>query len=112
MPSLRPKTVLRGHKLYWHKGAVTAELIPAALEELKDKKTGEENPHDTQHTQIRPVRAGVRFAFRIHFENSSDEELGALLWLIVLPDVQNREHRHSLGMGKPYGMGAVRLRPK
>jgi len=91
-------TVIRGHKLYWHKGSVGVQGIE------------EENPEekqDTQHTQIRPVRAGVTFDFRIHFENLSSAELGALLW--VLDKAQDDTYRLKLGMGKPYGMGAVKI---
>jgi hypothetical protein len=58
---------------------------------------------------MRPVAAGVRFRWRIHFENLSMEELGALLWALTLPGEAGREYRHSIGMGKPYGMGAIKI---
>jgi hypothetical protein len=75
---------------------------------LKDKH-GREKEQDTQHTQIRPVRAGVRFRWRLEFENLSDAELGALLWALRLPGALDKQYRHSLGMGKPFGMGAVQI---
>lgn len=91
-------TVVRGHKLYWHKGDVQRESF-------------EENqpvaPDDTQHTQIKPVRSGVRFCFRIHFENLSQVELGALLWLLEM--AADDSYRLKLGMGKPLGLGAVQV---
>lgn len=91
-------TVIRGHKLYWHKG-------PVGLEQLREpEKVGK---NDRQHTQMRPVKAGVTFAFRIRFENLSKVELGSLQW--VLDRAQDPALRLSLGMGKPYGMGAVRI---
>lgn len=89
----RDRTVLRGHKLYWHKPGVTVDQIR------------ETDQPGTQHTVIRPVRAGVTFRTRIHFENLSDLELGALLAAIELPP----DCRHKLGMGKPLGMGSVRM---
>lgn len=102
------KSVIRGHKLYWHKGEVTVADIQEALDKLRDER-GREKEHDTQHTQMRPVAAGVRFCWRIYFENLSDEELGALLWALTLPGEPGKAYRHSIGMGKPYGMGAIKI---
>jgi len=50
-------TVVRGHKLYWHKGGVSQSDI-----EMRER--GKENVS----TQIQPVRAGVQFEFRVWFE--------------------------------------------
>ena len=96
------KTQIRGYKHYWHKGQDPA--IEATAEERK---------HETQLTRIRPLKAGVRFAGRIRFENLRDEELGALLWALTLSDpAGEKQYRHELGMGKPLGMGAVRIQPR
>lgn len=92
------ETVIRGHKLYWHKGAVGFQDIQ------EPEPVGDQ---DTQHTQIRPAKAGVTFHFQIRFENLSDVELGALLW--VLDKAEDDAYRLKLGMGKPYGMGAVKI---
>jgi CRISPR-associated protein (TIGR03986 family) len=102
-------TTIRGQKFYWHKGVVGAKEIGAdvtqvAADEQRKKKT------DTQHAHVQPLRAGVRFQFKIHFENLSDIELGALLW--VLRVAAQDEYRLKLGMGKPLGMGAVRIAAK
>jgi CRISPR-associated protein (TIGR03986 family) len=91
------ETVLRGHKLYWHQGRVTQQHIEP---DLKDSNS-------TQHTQIKPIKPGTHFAFSINFQNLIDHELGALLW--VLDIAQDPQYRLSLGMGKPLGMGAVRI---
>ncbi|MDX2043172.1 MAG: TIGR03986 family CRISPR-associated RAMP protein [Acidobacteriota bacterium] len=90
---------IRGHKLYWHKGDAK---IP-----LADAKTKE-----SQLTRIDPVKAGVKFRFRVHFENLRDYELGALAWALTLPDEGGKNYCHKLGMGKPLGMGAVKLTPR
>jgi CRISPR-associated protein (TIGR03986 family) len=93
------ETVIRGHKLYWHKDKNPAIRL--------------ENPEevsDTQKTQIKPIKPGVSFQFTIHFENLSEVELGALLWVLDL--AQNEQYRLSLGMGKPLGMGAVKITHK
>ena len=90
-------TVIRGHKLYWHKGDQPDIGLPADQQQTKD----------TQKTLIRPVRAGLSFSFDIRFENLSDIELGVLLW--VLRIAADEHYRLKLGMGKPLGMGAVRI---
>lgn len=96
------RTTLRGQKRYWHQGNVTVQHVkePKSVEESKD----------TQHTWIKPVRAERVFRFRIDFENLSLVELGALWWALALPG-QTHEFCHSLGMGKPLGLGAVSLQP-
>lgn len=96
-------TVIRGHKLYWHRGAVERGDI--------EEKNSVDWSTDTQHTQIKPVKAGVTFRFTIHFENLSNVELGALLWAMTLPGETDKQYRHKLGMGKPLGMGSVKIMP-
>ncbi len=94
------ETEVRGHKLYWHKG--------------KDPDIGandKEKGKPSQLTQIRPVAAGVQFTFKIRFENLHPAELGALWWALTLPGSDGGDYRHKLGMGKPLGMGAVKITP-
>ncbi len=96
-------TVIRGHKLYWNKQADEESVAENPTEVQRDSNglTG-----DTQHTVIRPVRNGCHFAGKIHFENLSDRELGVLLAALKLRD---QDSRHRLGMGKPYGMGRLKI---
>ncbi|MEW6403476.1 MAG: TIGR03986 family CRISPR-associated RAMP protein [Chloroflexota bacterium] len=94
---------IRGYKMYWHKGK--NPNIQATDEERKKTK-------DTQFTQIRPVKAGIKFKFTIRFENLHPEELGALWWALELPGNAQETYYHKLGMGKPLGMGAVKINPK
>ena len=56
---------------------------------------------------VRPVAAGVTFEFDIWFENLTDEELGALLWMLRM--ASHDAYRIKLGLGKPYGLGTVKL---
>jgi CRISPR-associated protein (TIGR03986 family) len=98
-PPSNDETVIRGHKLYWHQGERSS----------KDIEDPNASPISTQHTQFRPVKAGVRFKFRIYFENLSDRELGALCWVLHPLGDPAKEYCHHLGMGKPLGMGAVKL---
>ncbi len=93
------ETVIRGHKLYWHKGSKP---------DIKHPNPDETS--ETQKTEIKPIGTGVKFKFTINFENLNDVELGALMW--VLDIAANEKYRLSLGMGKPLGMGAVKIEPK
>jgi CRISPR-associated protein (TIGR03986 family) len=92
---------IRGFKLYWHKG--DQPDIDATADELR---------HDKQLTRIIPIRPGVCFKFRVCFENLRDYELGAVAWTLQLPEEEGKTYRHKLGMGKPLGMGAVKITPK
>ena len=98
------KAVLRGYKLYWHKGQVQLVDIQEDTQKLASAKKA-----DTQHTHVKPVAPGVNFAFTVRFENLTDVELGALLWALTLPGEANKAYRHKLGMGKPLGMGSVHV---
>jgi CRISPR-associated protein (TIGR03986 family) len=108
------ETVIRGHKLYWHKGNVSKEKIQTNATEAETEQKR------SQYTEIKPIKAGVSFEFTICFENLSDIELGALLWILTLAgddtekikmiNLDGKEkYRLSLGMGKPLGMGAVAI---
>lgn len=99
------RTVIRGHKLYWHKGEV-------GLKDIEEINKDDVRKNETQYTRIKPVKPGVNFSFRIYFENLLDNELGAILWVLSLPGEQGKEYRHKLGMGKPLGMGSVKIGQK
>jgi CRISPR-associated protein (TIGR03986 family) len=93
---------IRGHKMYWHRNR-------------SDKNGRKQLGHDEmfrnitvlgkQDTIIKPVRNGVFFTGMIKFDNLSYEELGALLSALELPV----GYAHKVGMGKPLGMGSVRI---
>lgn len=94
------ETVIRGHKLYWHKGETGLDAIRETDQEKITRAP-------KQYTQIRPVKPDTKFEFTIRFENLSQIELGALLW--VLRIAADEDYRLKLGMGKPLGMGAVQI---
>lgn len=100
-------TTIRGSKRYWHAGNPDCRALETA------DIGNEPNEASKQNTQMRPVKAGVRFAFRVYFDNLTDIELGALCWALVPGRTNEADEAimycHSLGMGKPLGMGAVRL---
>lgn len=96
------ETVIRGCKMYWHKGNI-------GLNDIKEHDEANIKNSPKVYTRIRPVKTGVTFSFRMYFENLKDNELGALLWALTLPGEKSGKYRHTLGMGKPFGMGAVRI---
>jgi CRISPR-associated protein (TIGR03986 family) len=96
------QTIVRGHKLYWHKGAV-------ALSDIEEQDQRKIKKAPKQYTRIRPVKTGISFEFSIYFENLRREELGALWWALTLPGETGKTYRHKIGMGKPLGMGSVAI---
>lgn len=60
-----------------------------------------------QYTIIKPIKRNIKFKSRIRFENLTKEELGALLFVLDLPE----NHYHKIGMGKPLGLGSIEIKP-
>lgn len=109
---------LRGRKVYPHHADLPKNHWENPLEDRtqgdsgpwqeyrRPQKDGQEQ-RDGQNRSITGwVKAGAQFHFDIHVMNLSTVELGALLWLLNLPE--NCFHR--FGGGKPLGFGSVRLR--
>ncbi len=82
---------LRGTKQYWLK----EENIPSVP--LSKQKVA---------TQLSPLPKGTSFRGIVHFSNLHPDELGLLLWSLRL----NPNCYHSLGMGKPFGLGRCALK--
>ena len=87
------ETVIRGHKLYWHKSP--------QIEVSSDAS-------NTQTALIKPIDEGISFSFVIYFENLSKVEIGAMLWILNI--AEDEKYCLSIGMGKPLGMGAVKVK--
>ena len=84
---------IRGMKRYWFKKEETPK-------ESDDKK------NDNIASSLRPLPKGTCFKGRIRFSNLAEDELGLLLWSIMLEP----ESRVQIGMGKPYGYGRMKLK--
>lgn len=84
---------------------INLKKLPNELKEIIIKSVGK---YETQHTLLKPINKGTVFRGRIRFENLSKVELGALLFALDLPDGL----AHKLGMGKPLGLGSVKITPK
>ncbi len=103
------ETTIRGFKRYWPQGDKSVDDLRAEAGSPSGDQQGNVEPTSTQHTHIKPVRSGVKFRFRIYFENLSDAELGALCWALHPLGAEGKTYCHQIGMGKPLGMGAVTL---
>lgn len=89
---------LRGRKVYPHHQTLDEREYRRQLHNGQDK--------DNQNRSIQAwVKPDVEFKFNIDVVNLSGVELGALLWLLNLPE----SCYHRLGGGKPLGFGSVKL---
>jgi CRISPR-associated protein (TIGR03986 family) len=108
---------LRGRKVYPHHNNLPVQYWNSPVE---DRTQIEQDGHfqeyrrpknnnierDDQNRSITAwVKPNTTFSFNIDVTNLSDVELGALLWLLSLPE----NNYHRLGGGKPLGFGSVRL---
>jgi CRISPR-associated protein (TIGR03986 family) len=101
------ETVIRGHKLYWHQGSNPERTNTEWLDHIKEQDEQRIKQAPKQYTGMQPLAPGASFNVTIRFDNLSDVELGALLWIMQLAG--DSQYRLKLGMGKPLGMGSVRL---
>jgi len=63
--------------------------------------------HLDQYIRIQPLERKQTFEFHVDFENLSRQELGLLLFALR----PEPTFAHKLGMGKPHGLGSVRITP-
>ncbi|MCS6863531.1 MAG: TIGR03986 family CRISPR-associated RAMP protein, partial [Gemmata sp.] len=113
-----PGKGLRGRKVYphhkglpdghWNNGIQdrTQQAVNGHFQEYRRPRLNGQEQRDNQNRSIQGwVKPDTKFSFDIHVTNLSNVELGALLWLLSLPD----NHFHRFGGGKPLGFGSVRL---
>lgn len=86
-----PAAEPRGTKLYWHRKGYAWKA--------QDKVP------DNISTKIRVMPKGSTYAGRIFFDNLDPVELGALMFVLNLP----QGCAHKIGMGKPIGLGSVKI---
>lgn len=87
-------TTLRGYKMYWHRKV--------------DWRSTDAKQNVNMTKAIAPLKEGHVFKGKIRFENLDDVELGALAYVLSLG--KDGRYCYKLGMGKPIGMGSVRLK--
>lgn len=84
-----PGYQFRGIKQYW--------LQPVQKNEV---------PESAFATEMRPLNAGSSFTGSVRYRNLHPDELGLLLWCLVL----NQNCQQNIGRGKPYGYGRVEIK--
>lgn len=93
---------LRGRKFYWHQPYdETLKRYTTTKEELERNK---QKLGLTSSVEL--LLPPAEFTFIIDFDNLDDSELGLLLWSLEL----NKGMAHKLGMGKPLGLGSVKIK--
>ena len=70
-------------------------------------KTADEEKNKNQKNRIKPLRKELEFMFYIDFNNLNKWELGLLCYAVRPME----GFRHKIGMGKPLGLGTVRIDP-
>lgn len=86
-----------------------SEIKDERLREAIFKFILEEDKENSQYAVITPIKPGTKFKAKIRFENLEPFELGALL---AACDPFKKHQHHKLGMGKPLGMGSIKITPK
>ncbi len=111
---------LRGRKHYWHHKGLEADQAPDYWKPSVEDRTQQqsngryqeyrrpdgESQTDPQNRSIRGwIKPNTVFKVSLYVQNLQPEEIGALLWLLSLPE----GHYFRLGYGKPLGFGSVRM---
>lgn len=106
---------LRGRKTYLHawrdgQGKVVrlddqGHSNQQGREPWASKHHGQADTGHKRRVKVEPISAGQRFTFHIDFHNLSERELQQLC-ATLQPDPA---FEHRLGMGKPLGLGSVKL---
>lgn len=97
---VKDRFTLRGYKQYWMREKVYE--IP----QNSVAKKGTEEKNSKMEKRVRPFDAGTKFKGVIRFRNLHEDELGLLLWTLLL---ENGCYQ-SIGMGAPNGFGRVKIR--
>jgi RAMP superfamily len=96
-------SVIRGFKQYWHRNT---------SDDSQDEHSwnlGMVEEGKVYPKPIIPLKRGIHFTSKIHFNNLSSIELGALLFVLDLPGEQ---FCHKIGLGKPLGLGSIKTKPE
>ena len=94
IPFENSNTEIRGRKFYWHHHINEPHYIT-------------EDSASERNVYVRPLKPQIRFKFKIFFSNISELELIKLLWTLEIG--QETKNAHKIGMGKPLGLGSVKL---
>lgn len=96
------KAKLKGRKVYWLGKKEDIGMIPIPKENVRTR-VREQKLNMT--SAVRCLTKGST-KFKVYFEDVTKEELSALIFCLNLEE----ESFHRIGRGKPYGMGAVKIK--
>lgn len=96
------KPEIRGRKFYWnHKDDSVFNDIIKKNNEMKD-----------ENVTIRSLKHGkdIKFLFRVYFDRVTEDELKKIICILnVGKNKDEKTGMHKLGMGKPLGMGSIKI---
>jgi CRISPR-associated protein (TIGR03986 family) len=90
---------IRGRKFYWH------QLHPHPY--IEKEKDHDHKIVSDRNVAVRALRKGITFDFRVYFNEITEIELKRLLWVLTIGN--RKENAHKIGMGKPLGMGSIKI---
>lgn len=93
-----------GRKFYWHQKINKAPGIK--LTEADNRK----EEFSDRNVAIRPLKKGIKFSFKVYFNDITEDELKKLMWVLEIGG--SKDHAHKIGMGKPIGLGSVQISVK
>lgn len=103
---------LKGRKVYLHALRRNGQIQPLDSQgrEVGNRMPWEtSNPNDPdtlrQKVRITPIDAGNNFYFEVDFVNLDRQELASLCATLT----PSQHYQHKIGMGKPIGMGSVKI---
>lgn len=91
---------IRGWKRYPVRPLAQATVQPLSVEQIDDN-----NP--AVQVKLHTLPEGTVFSTRMSFHNLKPEEFGAICWALTWAG--EKQLRHSLGMGKPFGFGQIEI---
>jgi CRISPR/Cas system CSM-associated protein Csm3 (group 7 of RAMP superfamily) len=106
-----PNGIIKGiYKTFMHDTAVISgyKRYPVRKDYLPESNSTKDT--DKVATIITPLEKGAHFTCNISYHNLRPEELGALISAITFHN--SKDHFHSLGMGKPFGLGRISVEVK
>jgi hypothetical protein len=92
------RPAIKGRKFYWHHNKIVEPPL-APKESTSDRNVG-----------ARVLAKDNAFRFKVFFNSITTKELHQLAWVLELGGVASRAHK--IGMGKPVGLGSVKISVK
>ena len=107
---------LRGRKQYWHHKGLEFKKAPEYWKrvvegQIQQQSNGRYQEYHRPETdpQNRSIKGWIKpdtvFKASLYVQNLQPQEVGALLWLLSLPE----DHYFKLGYGKPLGFGSMKM---